>query len=66
MSVEDGLAELSGIRLCARPGCTRTHNPGQGVRTDIAGVKTLTCYGACQHWALSEALRRATVYEASS
>ena len=53
--IETGLAELSGTRVCARPGCDRIHGAGMGKRTLVAGVKILTCFGPCASWAADRA-----------
>ena len=39
--VEVGLAELSGVQLCAMPGCYRQLKSGQGKQTLIGRV----CFG---------------------
>lgn len=54
-AVEVGLAELSGARICARPGCDRIHGATHGVRTEVAGVRVLTCFGPCAAWAREQA-----------
>lgn len=53
--LEVSLAELSGVRICASPGCTIILKEGQGKRTLIGAALILTCFQhRCIDWAERE------------
>lgn len=55
-SVEDGLAELSGVSVCASPGCSIVLKSGQGKRTPLGDRQVLTCFQTrCVSWANDQA-----------
>jgi hypothetical protein len=54
-NVEEGLAELSGVRLCAGPNCQIILKEGQGKRTEIGTYRILTCFQTrCVDWASAQ------------
>lgn len=54
--VEDGLAEMSGVRMCEAPKCFRQLRGSQGKRTRAGDRELVTCHGVgCVEWASDQA-----------
>lgn len=54
-NVEEGLAELSGVAVCAAPGCSIVLKGTQGKYTDTGITRVRTCFQVrCVDWATRE------------
>lgn len=51
-AVEVGLAEMSGVSVCAGPACFRQLKSNEGQRTTIGDRRVHTCFSvSCLSWA---------------
>lgn len=61
-AVRDGLAELSGVRVCDAPGCDRYLRDGQGRKVLVSPFRSIrTCFtSSCVAWADDQVHRSKT------